>query len=115
MDFYEFIPADEFYGENPTRISLKDVELGVNYVIILNTNAGLWGYNIGDTVQFTSLAPYRIVVSERIKHFTSAFGEHVIGKEVDEAMRVALERFRTQRCLSLLWHHKWSPKKDFLP
>ena len=91
--FYEFIPADEFYDENPTRISLKDVELGVNYVIILNTNAGLWGYNIGDTVQFTSLAPYRIVVSGRIKHFTSAFGEHVIGKEVDEAMRVALERF----------------------
>ena len=91
--FYEFIPADEFYDEKPTRISLKDVELGVNYVIILNTNAGLWGYNIGDTVQFTSLAPYRIVVSGRIKHFTSAFGEHVIGKEVDEAMRVALERF----------------------
>jgi hypothetical protein len=91
--FYEFIPADEFYDEKPTRISLKDVELGVNYVIILNTNAGLWGYNIGDTVQFTSLAPYRILVSGRIKHFTSAFGEHVIGKEVDEAMRVALERF----------------------
>ena len=91
--FYEFIPADEFYDEKPTRISLKDVELGVNYVIILNTNAGLWGYNIGDTVQFTSLVPYRIVVSGRIKHFTSAFGEHVIGKEVDEAMRVALERF----------------------
>ena len=91
--FYEFIPADEYYDEHPTRISLEEVELGVNYVIILNTNAGLWGYNIGDTVQFTSLEPYRIVVSGRIKHFTSAFGEHVIGKEVDEAMRVALERF----------------------
>jgi hypothetical protein len=91
--FYEFIPADAFYDENPTRISLKDVALGVNYVIILNTNAGLWGYNIGDTVQFTSLEPYRIVVSGRIKHFTSAFGEHVIGKEVEEAMRLALERF----------------------
>ena len=91
--FYEFIPAEEYYDENPTRISLKEVELDVNYVIILNTNAGLWGYNIGDTVQFTSLEPYRIVVSGRIKHFTSAFGEHVIGKEVDEAMRVTLQRF----------------------
>jgi len=88
--FYEFIPADEFYDEKPTRISLKDVKLGVNYVIILNTNAGLWGYNIGDTVQFTSLAPYRIIVSGRIKHYTSAFGEHVIAKEVEEAMRLAM-------------------------
>ena len=61
--FYEFIPEDEFYDEMPTRISLKDVKLGVNYVIILNTNAGLWGYNIGDTVEFTSLNPYRIIVS----------------------------------------------------
>ena len=88
--FYEFIPANEFYDEKPTRISLKDVKLGVNYVIILNTNAGLWGYNIGDTVQFTSLAPYRIIVSGRIKHYTSAFGEHVIAKEVEEAMRLAM-------------------------
>ncbi|MDB2317677.1 GH3 auxin-responsive promoter family protein [Flavobacteriales bacterium] len=91
--FYEFIPAEEYYDENPTRISLNEVELGVNYVIILNTNAGLWGYNIGDTIQFTCVEPYRIVVSGRIKHFTSAFGEHVIGKEVDEAMRVTLQRF----------------------
>lgn len=88
--FYEFIPADEFYDPNPTRISLEDVKLGVNYVIILNTNAGLWAYNIGDTVQFTSLEPYRIIVSGRIKHYTSAFGEHVIAKEVEEAMRVAM-------------------------
>ena len=91
--FYEFIPADEFYDENPTRISLKDVKLGLNYVIILNTNAGLWGYNIGDTVQFTSLDPYRIIVSGRIKHFTSAFGEHVIAKEVEQAMQFAMEAF----------------------
>lgn len=90
--FYEFIPADEFYNSNPTRISIGDVKLGVNYVIILNTNAGLWGYNIGDTVQFTSLEPYRIIVSGRIKHYTSAFGEHVIAKEVEEAMREALEQ-----------------------
>lgn len=84
--FFEFIPADLFFQENPPRISLKDVELGVNYVIILNTNAGLWGYNIGDTVEFVSVDPYRIIVSGRIKHFISAFGEHVIGKEVETAM-----------------------------
>lgn len=84
--FYEFIPADEFFDENPTRLSLKDVQIGVNYVIILNTTAGLWGYNIGDTVEFTSLNPPRIIVTGRIKHFISAFGEHVIGKEVESAM-----------------------------
>ena len=86
--FYEFIPADEFFDENPTRISIADVKLGVNYVIILNTNAGLWGYNIGDTVEFISLKPHRIIVTGRIKHFISAFGEHVITKEVEEAMRL---------------------------
>jgi len=89
--FYEFIPATEFYNENPTRISVKDVELGVNYVIILNTNAGLWGYNIGDTVEFTSLLPYRIKVTGRIKHFISAFGEHVIGKEVEKALNDSIK------------------------
>ena len=87
--FFEFIPADEYYNENPTRLSLKDVELNKNYAIILNTNAGLWGYSIGDTVKFVSLKPYRIVVSGRIKHFTSAFGEHVIGEEVDYAIEQA--------------------------
>jgi len=89
--FYEFIPADEFFNENPTRLSIKDVELGVNYVIILNTSAGLWGYNIGDTIEFTTLEPYRIRVTGRIKHFISAFGEHVIGKEVEQAVRDAME------------------------
>ncbi len=89
--FYEFIPANEFHEENPTRVSLKDVQLGVNYVIILNTTAGLWGYNIGDTVEFTSLAPYRVKVTGRIKHFISAFGEHVIGKEVDQALKDAVK------------------------
>lgn len=89
--FYEFIPANEFFDENPTRISLKDVQLGVNYVIILNTNAGLWGYNIGDTVEFTSIQPYRIKVTGRIKHFISAFGEHVIGKEVEQALNEAIQ------------------------
>ncbi|WP_088324637.1 GH3 auxin-responsive promoter family protein [Polaribacter tangerinus] len=89
--FYEFIPADEFFEENPTRISLKDVKIGVNYVIILNTTAGLWGYNIGDTVEFTSTKPYRIKVTGRIKHFISAFGEHVIGKEVEKALNDAIK------------------------
>ncbi len=94
--FYEFIPTDEFFDENPTRISLKDVEIGKNYVIILNTNAGLWGYNIGDTVRFVSTAPYRIVVSGRIKHYTSAFGEHVIGEEVEKAMQYACEKCKLE-------------------
>ena len=84
--FFEFIPADEVFKPNPTRIWLKDVELGVNYALVMNTNAGLWGYSIGDTVQFVSKNPYRIIVSGRVKHYISAFGEHVIGKEVEEAM-----------------------------
>ncbi len=91
--FYEFIPADEFYHETPTRISLNDVKLGVHYAIILNTNAGLWGYSLGDTVLFTCLKPFRIVVSGRIKQFISAFGEHVIVNEVEEAMQEALTKY----------------------
>lgn len=89
--FYEFIPAHQFFDENPPRLSIGEVELGVNYVIILNTTAGLWGYNIGDTVEFTSLKPARIKVTGRIKHFISAFGEHVIGKEVEQALNEAME------------------------
>jgi len=87
--FYEFIKADEFFNENPKRITIKDVEVGLNYVMIISTNAGLWAYNIGDTVEFTSTKPYRVIVSGRIKHFISAFGEHVIGKEVEQAMQEA--------------------------
>jgi phenylacetate-coenzyme A ligase PaaK-like adenylate-forming protein len=89
--FYEFIPADEFYNENPRRLTIGEVELGVNYVLILNTNSGLWGYNIGDTIVFTSKKPYRIKVSGRIKHFISAFGEHVIGKEVEDSLKEAIK------------------------
>ena len=89
--FYEFIKSEEFYKENPQRLTIGEVELGVNYVLILSTNAGLWAYNIGDTVQFTSLAPYRVIVSGRIKHYISAFGEHVIGKEVESALQEAME------------------------
>tara|TARA_B100001564_G_scaffold359579_1_gene381922 strand:+ start:934 stop:2421 length:1488 start_codon:yes stop_codon:yes gene_type:complete len=90
--FYEFIVADSFYEKNQKRISLEDVEVGVNYVIILNTTAGLYGYNIGDTIKFVSLEPYKIVVTGRIKHFTSAFGEHVIGEEVDFAINKAIKK-----------------------
>jgi hypothetical protein len=89
--FYEFIKSDEFYKEKPRRYTIGEVELGVNYVLIISTNAGLWGYNIGDTVQFTSLKPYRVIVSGRIKHYISAFGEHVIGKEVESALQEAME------------------------
>ena len=87
--FYEFVKVDEFFEENPKRLTIKDVELGVNYVMIISTNAGLWAYNLGDTVAFTSLKPYRVIVTGRIKHFISAFGEHVIGKEVEQAMQEA--------------------------
>lgn len=90
--FYEFIPVDEVFNEHPTRLSLGEVKLHENYALILSTNAGLWAYNIGDTVKFVSLNPYRIVVTGRIKHFISAFGEHVIGEEVEFAlMQVAKE------------------------
>ena len=84
--FYEFIPVNEFFNDNPTRISLKDIELNKNYALILNTNAGLWGYSLGDTVKFISKDPYKILVTGRIKHFISAFGEHVIGEEVEHAL-----------------------------
>ena len=89
--FYEFIRVDEIQQENPKRHTIGEVELGVNYALILSTSAGLWGYNIGDTVKFVSTAPYRLVVTGRIKHFISAFGEHVIGKEVETALKNATE------------------------
>jgi hypothetical protein len=87
--FFEFIPADEIFNESPTRISLKDVKSGINYALIINNNAGLWGYNIGDTIRFVSTDPFRIVVTGRIKHFISAFGEHVIGEEVEYSLMKA--------------------------
>lgn len=84
--FYEFIPAEEYFNDNPTRLSLEDVELDKNYALVLNTTAGLWGYSIGDTIKFVSKNPYRILVTGRIKHYISAFGEHVIGEEVEQAL-----------------------------
>ncbi|KXO00644.1 hypothetical protein LS48_04445 [Aequorivita aquimaris] len=91
--FYEFVEASSFFDENPKRLTIGEVEIGINYVMIISTNAGLWAYNLGDTVQFTSTKPYRVIVSGRIKHFISAFGEHVIGKEVEEAMNKAISKF----------------------
>lgn len=89
--FYEFVPADKFFNEKPTRLTLKDVEIGINYVMIISSNAGLWAYNVGDTIMFTSIKPYRVIVSGRIKHFISAFGEHIIGKEVEQALKEGIE------------------------
>ena len=127
--FYEFIVADSFFENKQKRISLEDVEIGVNYVIILNTTAGLYGYNIGDTIKFVSLEPYKIIVTGRIKHFTSAFGEHVIGEEVDFAINKAIKRLSAEivefhvapmvNPTSGLPYHEWlvefkSPPKDLL-
>lgn len=94
--FYEFVRSDQFFEKDPKRITLKEVQLGVDYVMIISTNAGLWGYNLGDTVRFVSLAPFKVAVSGRVEHFISAFGEHVIGKEVEEAMHRAISETGAQ-------------------
>jgi len=91
--FYEFIPLEEIHHPAPTRLSLQEVKIGKQYAIVLNTNAGLWGYLIGDTVRFVSTRPYRLLVTGRIKHFISAFGEHVIAEEVEGAIQKALAMF----------------------
>ncbi|WP_153397402.1 GH3 auxin-responsive promoter family protein [Chryseobacterium vaccae] len=94
--FYEFIPLEEYGKPGARRLSLKEVELHKDYALILTTNSGLWAYSIGDVVRFICKDPYRILVSGRTKHFTSAFGEHVIAFEVEEAMKAALEKFPAQ-------------------
>ena len=91
--FFEFIPADDFGQKNARRMTIEKVETGVEYVIILNSNAGMWGYNLGDTVRFVHTDPYRLIVTGRIAHFISAFGEHVIGKEVEEALQLTIAKF----------------------
>lgn len=116
--FYEFIPTDEYFNEKPTRLCIDEVELGKNYALIINSNAGLWGYSIGDTIKFVSKNPYRIVVTGRIKHFISAFGEHVIGEEVEKAMKFTMEKFQGVELVEFtvapqvtpaegLPHHEW--------
>lgn len=90
--YFEFIPQSDWHNENPTRLGIGEVEIGENYALVVSSNAGLWGYNIGDVVQFISLKPYRLIVSGRIKHYTSAFGEHVIAAEVEKSMTYALSQ-----------------------
>jgi hypothetical protein len=90
--FFEFVPLNEIQDAYPTRLHLGQIELDTQYVLIVNSNAGLWGYNIGDTIKFISKDPYRIVVTGRVKHYISAFGEHVIGEEVEYAMKIATEK-----------------------
>lgn len=124
--FYEFIPAEEYFTEQPTRLSIEETELGVNYAIILNTNAGLWGYSLGDTVKFVSKKPYRLVVTGRIKHFISAFGEHVIAEEVEKAMKETLSKYPEAELVEFtvapqvtpsfgLPHHEWLVEFSKMP
>ena len=91
--FFEFVPAERFFETNPPRLTVADVELDRQYAVVLTSNAGLWGYSLGDTVRFVSLTPHRVVVTGRLKHFLSAFGEHVIGEEVERALREAMRQF----------------------
>lgn len=91
--FYEFVPLEEYHKPEPTRLRIHEVELNVQYAVVMTTNAGLWAYSIGDTVKFVSRNPYRLVVSGRVKHFISAFGEHVIAEEVEKAMQAAMLAF----------------------
>ncbi|MBX2967589.1 MAG: GH3 auxin-responsive promoter family protein [Cyclobacteriaceae bacterium] len=116
--FFEFIPAEEYFNDNPTRLRIDEVELNKNYALIINSNAGLWGYSIGDTVKFVSKYPYRLLVTGRIKHFISAFGEHVIGEEVEKAMSLARKKFPEVELIEFtvaphvtpaegLPHHEW--------
>jgi hypothetical protein len=116
--FYEFIPVEDYFNANPKRLSIEEVEIGKNYALIINSNAGLWGYSIGDTVKFVSKNPYRLVVTGRIKHFISAFGEHVIGEEVEKAMKLTTVKFPKVELIEFtvapqvtpiegLPHHEW--------
>ena len=91
--FFEFVPAERFFEPDAPRLTIGEVELDKQYAIILTSNAGLWAYSLGDTVRFVSLRPHRVVVTGRIKHFLSAFGEHVIGEEVEQALREVMADF----------------------
>jgi hypothetical protein len=124
--FFEFIPTEEYFNPHPKRLSIEEVEIGRNYAVIINSNAGLWGYSIGDTVKFVSKDPYRIVVTGRIKHFISAFGEHVIGEEVEKAMQLTLQQFPEAEIVEFtvapqvtpqqgLPHHEWFIEFSRLP
>ena len=112
--FFEFVPTEEYFNEKPRRLTIEEVEVGKNYALILNSNAGLWGYSIGDTVKFVSKNPFRILVTGRIKHFISAFGEHVIGEEVEKAMKFTMEKFREVELVEFTVAPQVSPR-DGLP
>lgn len=116
--FYEFIPAAEYFSKSPERYTIEHVQLGVNYAIVMSTNAGLWAYSLGDTIKFTSLKPYKIIVTGRLKHFISAFGEHVIGEEIEKSMQKALSIYKRTEIVEFtvapqvnpqigLPHHEW--------
>ncbi len=109
--FFEFIPADQYFSDNPPRLNIHEVETGVNYALIINNNAGLWGYSLGDTVKFVSKDPYRLVVTGRTKHFISAFGEHVIGEEVEKAMHLTLEQFKEADIMEFTVAPQVNPKE----
>ena len=124
--FFEFVPTEEYFQQNPRRLNIEEVELGKNYAVIINSNAGLWGYSIGDTIKFVSKDPYRLVVTGRIKHFISAFGEHVIGEEVEKAMKQTLQQFPEAELVEFtvapqitpregLPHHEWLIEFSKLP
>jgi hypothetical protein len=113
--FYEFIPTENFFDENPKRLSIGEVEVGRNYAMIISSNAGLWGYSLGDTVRFVSTNPYRVVVTGRIKHFISAFGEHVIGEEIEKALRYAMERHKEVEVVEFTVAPMVAPAQGGLP
>jgi GH3 auxin-responsive promoter len=123
--FYEFVPAGEIFNDNPTRLSLREVQPGINYAMIINNNAGLWAYNLGDTIKFLSVNPYRLVVTGRIKHFISAFGEHVIGEEVEQSLMKAAKEANLQiteftvapkiQTNGELPHHEWFVEFEISP
>jgi hypothetical protein len=92
--FFEFVPINEYYRENPTRLKIDQVKTGVNYAMIISSNAGLWGYSLGDTIKFTSTNPPKILFTGRTRHFISAFGEHVIGEEVEKSIHHAMQSHR---------------------
>ena len=117
--FYEFIMAESFFDKDQTVHLLDEVKLGTNYVMIISTTAGLWRYNIGDTVKFTSLTPFKLIVSGRINQFISAFGEHVIVSEVEQSLKNAIQQEEKEVMIreftvapqlkpkSGLPHHEW--------
>ncbi len=109
--FFEFIPLSEIHNDKPKRICIEAVELDVNYAIVINSNAGLWGYLIGDTVKFVSKSPYRVIVTGRIKHFISAFGEHVIAEEVEKAMKATIQKFPETEIVEFTVAPKINPEK----